>query len=229
MIPLKDDIKSRSFPILTYMIIGLNILVFFYQFAFTNSDHFIRVYGTIPYEIINNTDLQPLSVFPVYFNLIFSMFIHGGFLHILGNMLFLWVFGDNVEDAFGKINYLLFYIVAGLAGSLLHILVDPHSKIPAVGASGAISGVMGAYAILYPKAKVLALVPIFFFLRIMYLPAFAFIGIWFFFQLIYAASAGASGGGVAWFAHIGGFVIGIIFALAIGRKHRRRQVWQLYS
>lgn len=228
MIPLKDDIRSSTRPVVTYLIIGLNVLVFFYQFIFTNPDQFIRAYGTVPYEIINNVDLPPLSSFPVFLNLIFSMFIHGGFLHIAGNMLFLWIFGDNVEDAFGKAKYFLFYIAAGLAGSFLHILIEPGSRIPAVGASGAISGILGAYVILYPKARVLALVPIFFFLRIMYLPAFAFIGIWFFFQLIYAASPGA-GGGVAWFAHIGGFVTGIIFGLAIGKKHRRREIWELHS
>ncbi|HIE06105.1 MAG TPA: rhomboid family intramembrane serine protease [bacterium (Candidatus Stahlbacteria)] len=229
MIPLKDDIRSRSLPVLTYSIIGINLLVFLYQFIFTDPHQFIRLYGTIPFEIVHNVDLQPRSPYPVYSNLIFSMFIHGGFLHIVGNMLFLWVFGDNVEDGFGKIRYLSFYLVAGLAGSFLHIIVDPQSRIPAVGASGAISGVLGAYAVLYPRARVLALVPIFFFLRIMYLPAFLFIGIWFFFQLIYAGASGTAGGGVAWFAHIGGFIAGIIFGLAIGRRNQRRQTWQLFS
>jgi membrane associated rhomboid family serine protease len=147
------------------------------------------------------------------------MFIHGGLLHIGGNMLFLWVFGDNVEDALGKIRYFLFYLLCGLAGGLLHILIGINSKIPAVGASGAISGILGGYVILFPRARILALVPLFYFIRIMYLPAFAFIGIWFFYQLLYAASS--HGGGVAWFAHIGGFLAGV-FLVLIFRKGRRR-------
>ena len=191
-----------------------------------NPDLFIRTYGAIPYEITNNIDLPPLSPFSIYLNLLFSMFMHGGLIHIIGNMLFLWVFGDNVEDGFGKIKFLLFYITAGLAGSFLHIILDLNSKIPAVGASGAISGVLGAYVILYPRARVLALVPILYFLRIMYLPAFIFIGIWFFFQLISAAASGVAGGGVAWFAHIGGFLTGVIFALSSRRRQRRRNSWQ---
>jgi len=225
VIPLKDDIRSQGRPIVNYSIIGLNCLVFLYQYLITDPQWFIMKYGTIPYEIVHGIDLPPFSSFPVHFNLIFSMFIHGGFLHIAGNMLFLWVFGDNVEDAFGKWRYIIFYIISGICGSLLHILVGANSKIPAVGASGAISGVLGAYAILYPRARVLALVPVFYFLRIMYLPAFAFIGIWFFYQLIYAASSGVAGGGVAWFAHIGGFIAGIVMGSTIKRRRRR---WDFY-
>ena len=223
MIPLKDNIRSRRIPLVNYSIIGINFLVFIYQNLLTHPERFIHTYGTIPYEIVHSFDIPPFSPYPIHLNLIFSIFIHGGFLHIGGNMLFLWVFGDNVEDALGKIRYILFYLLCGLAGSLLHILVGVNSRIPAVGASGAISGILGGYAVLYPRARVLALVPLFYFLRIMYLPAFAFIGIWFFYQILYAASFGGAGGGVAWFAHIGGFLFGILLIFVLSK--RRRNVW----
>jgi membrane associated rhomboid family serine protease len=139
------------------------------------------------------------------------MFLHGGYLHIIGNMWSLYIFGDNVEDRLGHFRYLVFYLLCGLASGISHLAINWHSTLPTIGASGAIAGVMGAYFILYPKAKVLTLVPIFFFIQFIELPAFVFLGIWFLFQFISAAGTSAQGGGIAWWAHIGGFVFGIIF------------------
>jgi membrane associated rhomboid family serine protease len=139
------------------------------------------------------------------------MFLHGGFLHLLGNMWSLYIFGDNVEDRLGHFRYLVFYVLCGLASGVSHLVLNWHSNIPTIGASGAIAGVMGAYFILYPRAKILALVPIFFFLHFMEVPAFLFLGIWFLFQFLSAAGASAQAGGIAWWAHIGGFIFGIIF------------------
>jgi hypothetical protein len=139
------------------------------------------------------------------------MFLHGGFLHLLGNMWFLYIFGDNVEDRLGPFRYLVFYLLCGLASGISHLVINWHSVIPTIGASGAIAGVMGAYFILYPRAKVLTLVPIFIFFQFIELPAFLFLGIWFLFQFLSAAGASAQAGGIAWWAHIGGFVFGIVF------------------
>jgi membrane associated rhomboid family serine protease len=139
------------------------------------------------------------------------MFLHGGFLHLLGNMWFLYIFGDNVEDRLGHLRYLAFYLLCGLASGISHLALNWHSEIPTIGASGAIAGVMGAYFILHPNAKVLTLVPIFLFFQFLEIPAFVFMGVWFLFQFLSAAGASAHGGGIAWWAHIGGFIFGMIF------------------
>jgi len=214
MIPLKDDIHSQKRPIITIILIALNVAVFIYQMSLGREvNAFIFQFGMIPRDIVAGHNL---------YTLFSSMFVHGGFLHILGNMLFLWIFGDNVEDAFGHFGYLLMYIASGLAGSGVQILTAINSKIPTIGASGAISGVLGAYFILYPRAKVLALVPIFFFIRIMNLPAYIFLGFWFLLQLLYGSAGGGSG--VAFFAHVGGFVAGVLMAFLVRNRIRRRQV-----
>jgi membrane associated rhomboid family serine protease len=140
-----------------------------------------------------------------------SLFLHGGFLHLLGNMWFLYIFGDNVEDRFGHLRYLAFYLLCGLAAGASHLVLNWHSNVPTIGASGAIAGVMGAYLILYPRAKVLTLLPLFFFFTFVELPAFLFLGIWFLFQFLIAAAAAGQAGGIAWGAHIGGFIFGIVF------------------
>ena len=214
MIPLKDDIHSQKRPIITITLIALNVAVFIYQMSLGREvNAFIFKFGMIPSDIVAGHNL---------YTLFSSMFVHGGFLHIIGNMLFLWIFGDNVEDAFGHFGYLLMYIVSGLAGAGVQILTAINSKIPTIGASGAISGVLGAYFILYPRAKVLALVPIFFFIRIMNLPAFIFLGFWFLLQLLYGSAGGGSG--VAFFAHVGGFVAGVLMAFLVRNRIRRRQI-----
>jgi rhomboid family protein len=214
MIPLKDDIHSQKRPFITIILIALNVVVFIYQLSLGREmNSFIFQFGMIPRDIVAGHNL---------YTLFSAMFVHGGFLHIIGNMLFLWIFGDNVEDAFGHFGYLLMYLVSGLAGSGIQILTAINSKIPTIGASGAISGVLGAYFILYPRAKVLALVPIFFFIRIMNLPAYIFLGFWFLLQLLYGSAGGGSG--VAFFAHVGGFVAGVLMAFLVRNRIRRRQI-----
>jgi hypothetical protein len=174
-------------------------------------DGFIKIYGLVParYSIPQiaayfTTGQQVLSFLTF-------MFLHGGFLHLLGNVWFLYIFGDNVEDRLGHFRYLVFYLLCGLASGISHLVINWHSMIPTIGASGAIAGVMGAYFILYPRAKILTLVPIFIFFQFIELPAFLFLGVWFLFQFLSAAGASAQAGGIAWWAHIGGFVFGVIF------------------
>ncbi len=215
MIPLRDDIRSKTRPYVTYALIAGCTLVFLYQLFSELSDRalgrtIILTFGMIPHQIVSGQRL---------WTLITSMFLHGGFFHIIGNMLYLWIFGDNVEDAFGHLPYIGLYVLAGLFGSFLHILIAPHSTIPTIGASGAISGAMGAYFVLYPRARVLTLIPIFFFLRIVYLPAFVLLGFWILLQLFYGCSSAGGATGVAYFAHIGGFAVGILLGLLV--KHRR--------
>lgn len=223
MIPLKDDIESRTRPFITYSILSLNILVYLYEFALgPYKQNFIWQFGAVPYEIfhpiLKGGDFTLFS----YLKILLSMFIHANFMHIFGNMLFLWVFSDNVEDRIGHIKFLLFYLICGIAGALLHSITSPNSKIPMVGASGAISGVLGAYVVFYPQARILTLIPFGFFLRISYLPSLFFIGIWFLYQFFLGiVSVGSTGGGVAYFAHIGGFIAGVICALPFKRRGKR--------
>jgi len=209
MIPLRDDLRSTTRPFVTYLILAVNVAVFIYQTALVrNVDDFILRFGAVPMNIFHPSG--PAT----YLTLISSMFIHANFMHILGNMLFLWVFADNVEDRIGHVKFLIFYLVCGIAGSLLHSLTSPDSLVPMVGASGAISGVLGAYILFYPRAKVMTLIPLGFFMRMTYLPSIVFLGIWFLIQLFVGIfSVGAKGGGVAYFAHIGGFAAGLLFAL----------------
>ncbi len=209
MIPLKDEIVSHTKPVVTYIILGVNIAVYLYELMLgVHKTDFIFQFGTIPYNLFN-----PTGIFS-YFTILSSMFIHANFMHLLGNMLFLWVFADNVEDRLGHINFTIFYLVCGIAAVLLHSITTPNSSIPMVGASGAISGVLGAYLILFPRARILSLIPLGFFLRVAYLPALLFIGIWFLYQSIFGfATIGVKGGGVAYFAHIGGFAAGVLYIL----------------
>ncbi len=157
-----------------------------------------------------------------------SMFMHGGWFHFIGNMLYLWIFGDNVEDALGHFFYPIVYLTCGVAGSLLQVLIAPYSTIPTIGASGAISGIMGVYFILFPRARILTLIPFLFFLRLVYLPAYLLLGFWILFQLLYGcSSAPGTGGGIAYFVHIGGFVTGILFGLLF-RKRVKRPWYEIY-
>jgi membrane associated rhomboid family serine protease len=193
------------------------VIVYGYQFLSQMSKgaadvDLVRTFGMIPADIAAGRNLWTLLT---------SMFLHGGIFHILGNMLYLWIFGDNVEDAFGRLGYLGIYIVSGLVGSLLQIAVAPHSTVPTIGASGAISGVMGAYLVLYPRARVLTVVPIFFFLRFLYLPAPILLGFWILLQILYGCSSVQGGGGIAYFAHIGGFGAGALFGLLVRKRVRR--------
>jgi membrane associated rhomboid family serine protease len=221
MIPLKDDNPSRSFPFVTIGLIISNIVVFMYQLSLGHHMNiFILKMGTIPYEISHFEDLRPKSPLPISFTLITYMFIHGGFLHLIGNMLYLWIFGDNVEDSMGHIRFLIFYIICGILAGLFQIFSNPNSIIPMIGASGAIAGVLGAYFILYPKAHILTLIFFFFFIRIIRIPAVILLGLWFFIQVVNSSY----GGGVAWYAHIGGFVSGIFL---VGFFIKRRKIFIL--
>lgn len=210
MIPLKDNIPSLKKPVFVYFLLIINFLIFFYEL--TLGDYlkdFILKYGIIPVSIINGERISTLFT---------GMFLHGNFWHILGNMLYLWVFGDNVEDVLGHFWFFIMYFLSGLAGSFLHILKNPYSQIPMIGASGAISGILGAYLVLFPNALILTLIPIGLFIRIAFVPAFLFLGLWILLQLLYS-SMGIPG--VAWSAHIGGFLIGLIIGLFFRKRKKK--------
>ncbi len=226
MIPLRDINPSRTFPYVTIAIILINVIVHALQWGMTGKETvaFYQEFGAIPATILGQYSKGfSFTSFSGSFTLLTSMFIHGGFFHLLGNMWSLWIFGDNVEDRFGHFGFLFFYIVTGIAASVSHILVSPHSMIPTVGASGAISGVMGAYVLLFPRARILVLLPIFIFIRIFTVPAWVFLGFWFFWQLLQGlatvSASNPSVGGVAFWAHIGGFAAGMIL-IPIMRKQR---------
>lgn len=217
-IPLKDLNPRRTSPVVNTLLILTNIIVFLYQLTLTphQNNLFELANSTIPARIpafLNGHTGFETAFLPI----LTSMFLHSGLLHIAGNMLFLWIFGDNVEDYFGHLPYLLFYLVCGVGAGLLHIAFNFHSSTPALGASGAISGVMGAYVILYPRARVLTLVLVFF----IPIPAWVVLGYWFLLQFLAGVSSvGATAtGGVAWWAHIGGFLLGmLITALSLGDR-----------
>ncbi|MFP4082725.1 MAG: rhomboid family intramembrane serine protease [Candidatus Aminicenantes bacterium] len=219
-IPLKDDNPTYRFPYVTVFLICLNILIFFYQiFSPQGLQHYVYKMGAIPYEI---THFKTLPFFPRIappLTLITAMFLHGGFFHLFGNMLYLWIFGNNIEDFLGSFRFIFFYLLSGLGASLAHIIFNPNSQVPMVGASGAIAGVLGAYLILYPGARVLTFVFLFFFIRIIPIPAAVILGLWFLAQLLNIGL----GGGVAWFAHIGGFLIGVGLIKVYSKK--KPKVW----
>jgi len=216
MLPLKDNISSQTRPIITYIILALNVVIFLYEISLgSHFGDFIMKYGAVPYYMFH-----PVGV-SSYGTLFSSMFIHANFMHIFGNMLFLWIFADNVEDRTGHVKFIFFYLICGIAGALLHAITAPTSTVPMIGASGAISGILGAYIILYPKARILSLIFFGFFIRLIYLPAVLFLGIWFLYQFLFGISTLASrGGGVAYFAHIGGFIAGLLLALPFRKKKR---------
>ncbi|MCH8126235.1 rhomboid family intramembrane serine protease [candidate division KSB1 bacterium] len=228
MIPLNDENPTQNIPFITYTIITVNILVFFNQFLFEGSGFVIK-YGTIPYEITHFREIASRPEFQTPFANIFtlftSMFIHGGFFHIASNMLFLWIFGDNVEDLMGSFRFLLFYLLTGLIASLAQIIIAPSSTIPMVGASGAISGVLGAYFLKFPKAKVKVLIIFIFFIQVISVPAVIVLGFWFLMQIMsgFTSLDALDMGGVAWFAHIGGFIAGLIFVNKF--QKRKVQIW----
>jgi membrane associated rhomboid family serine protease len=211
MIPLKDDIPSYKAPIVTVGLISLNCLVFFYLLSWGKEFQYAVIkWGAIPFEITHGQELTPNLAFSIPLSLFSSMFMHGGFLHLAGNMLYLWIFGDNVEDKLGHVKFFIFYILCGLAAALTHIFTSPQSQVPMIGASGAIAGVLGAYMIRFPGAKILTFIFFGFFIRVIRIPALFVLGFWFILQLLYGLpSLGSVGGGVAWFAHVGGFLAGI--------------------
>ena len=215
MIPLRDIIPSRTTPYVTIGLIALNVLVFLFELSLGRGvEAFTLYFGLVP------ADFAWLNVFT-------SMFIHGGFLHVAGNMLYLWIFGDNVEDRMGHGRFLAFYLLCGVAAAVAQTLTAPDSTVPMVGASGAIAGVMGAYFVLYPKSRIVALVPLFFFFQIIEVPAIFFLGIWFLMQFLSGVGsiAEAASGGVAFWAHVAGFVAGITGVMLFRRPERERVEW----
>ena len=212
MIPLKDDIPARRQPIVTIALILINCLVYLYLLSLGDAYGLALLkWGTIPYEVTHMREITPELSSPIILTLFTAMFLHGGLLHLGGNMLYLWIFGDNVEDQLGHVKFLVFYILCGLGASLLYVLTTPDSQVPMIGASGAIAGVLGAYVIRFPRARILTLIFFGFFIRIVAIPAFFVLGFWFVLQLLFALpSIGSTSGGVAFFAHVGGFLAGIV-------------------
>lgn len=227
MIPFRDNIPSRSFPIITVSIILLNVAVFLYELSLGPAlDSFISEYGVTPAAVFAWPQSQ-LSVLALVLPFPASMFLHGGWLHLIGNMWYLWIFGDNVEDRLGHWMYLLFYLACGIGAGIVHTMMNAAATIPSIGASGAIAGVLGAYLVSYPFARVLTLIPIFIFIQIIEIPAIVVLGFWFLIQFLYGAAAlgttaGVETGGVAWWAHIGGFLLGIILVGLFPRHDRPR-------
>lgn len=221
MFPLRDTQKSYSTPVVTILLIVANVLIFLFEMSLGSYErnHFIAVYGLIPDR------LHPYTI-------VTSMFLHGGWLHVLGNMWFLWIFGDNVEDILGHGKYLAFYLLCGVAAAVTHIFFNPLSRVPTVGASGAIAGVMGAYLVKFPHNRVLTLIPIFVFFTTVEVPAVLMLAYWFVIQLFSGfGSIGysqVSEGGVAWFAHVGGFLAGMILVNLMGARSRYSRRRDLY-
>ena len=212
MIPLHDDNPTRITPFVTFALIAACAVVFLVQFSAAPraAAEMIYGYGVIPMVLLGSAELpQALAVLPAWATVLSSMFLHGGWMHLLGNMLYLWVFGDNVEDAMGHGRYIVFYLVCGTAAVLAHAFAAPQSEIPLIGASGAISGVLGAYLVLHPRARILTLIFLFIFVRLIRLPAVLVLGFWIVIQLFSAAAEPADVGGVAFVAHVGGFVAGM--------------------
>ncbi len=211
MIPIRDTIPSRNYPIVNVTLIAINVAVFLLQTVYVReTQYFVITYGLVPARYTVDSIAQYFTFGQQVLSLVSFMFLHGGFWHLLGNMWFLYIFGDNVEDELGPVRYLAFYLMCGWASALIHVLFNVYSQVPVIGASGAIAGVMGAYLILYPRARVLTLIPIIIIPYFIEIPAAFFLAIWFLIQFISAAVSGpAGGGGVAWWAHVGGFVSGI--------------------
>jgi membrane associated rhomboid family serine protease len=277
MIPLRDMLPSRHFPVVTVSLIIVNLLVYLLQgylgtqapyrqdwsadraewvaekldeppifspyfpystgqrvlatapntYDIGRDEWFQTQYALIPGELLGGHDLPPTIRIPLWLTLLTAMFLHGSILHVLGNMLYLWIFGDNVEEAMGSLRFLVFYLLCGIVAAFTQIAIDPSSSIPMIGASGAIAGVLAAYFMLYPHARILTLVPLFFFLRLVAVPAVFLLGFWFVLQVISGAGSLGSSGGVAFFAHIGGFIAGLFLVFPFRQKHVPVTLWRM--
>ena len=220
MIPLKDDNPTSSRPVVTYFLIGSCVLIFLIQLSSQtySTGQLFYSYGLIPSVLMGHKELpMDLYAIPAYLTIFTSMFMHGGFMHLIGNMLYMWIFADNIEDNLGPLNFLVFYLLAGVGAAMTQVFVDTQSQIPMVGASGAIGGVLGAYLINHPNARVLVLIPFGFFSQLIKIRALYVLGFWFVLQFI------STGGGVAYAAHIGGFVSGMILILFFNKKKGKKK------
>lgn len=217
MIPLKDNVPTRTLPIITVSLIFVNILIFLWQRLLLQGqagDVLFKYYGFVPHEfilsIMTRWSLIPYNIMTLFT----SMFLHGGFFHLVGNMLYLWIFGNNIEDAMGHMKFIIFYLFSGITAAGFQCFYDPSSSVPMIGASGAISGVLGAYLVLYPYARIKTLFIIIIFIKIIEIPAILLLTIWFFIQVLHSTSTE----GVAWYAHIGGFVFGLVLIKVFARQ-----------
>ncbi|MBI2891536.1 MAG: rhomboid family intramembrane serine protease [Nitrospirae bacterium] len=221
MLPLRDANPTRRVPVLTIGLVAANVLVYLYEAVLPEEalGSFVLQFGAIPREITRLSNLAGSGGLPPLVSMVTSMFVHGGLAHLLGNMLYLWIFGDNVEDRLGRPRFVLFYLLCGLAAALGHVVSAPGSEVPMVGASGAISGVLGAYVRLFPRARVMTLVFLGWYVRIVPLPAAFVLGVWFVIQVLNGlpSLAFANFGGVAWFAHVGGFLAGYLLVRRMER------------
>ena len=228
LFPLYDENPTKSIPWVTLLLILVNVLVFAYELSLQSAGKLQQLFQTaalIPYEITNVVKLTSEVPNIGILTMFTSMFLHGGWLHIIGNMWYLWIFGNNVEDTLGHAKYLLFYLLCGIVGGIGHILSQPYSQVPTIGASGAIAGVLAGYLIMFPTARIVTIVPIFIFIQIIKVPAILLIGLWFLIQI--ASGMGSlstqASGGTAWFAHIGGFIAGVVLVLVLSRKQSRER------
>lgn len=219
MIPLRDNIHPNIVPFVTVALIAANIGIFISELMLPPAELLVLVgqWGMVPPKLnqaLNSGVLDPAA----YFSLISSLFLHGGWLHLIGNVWFLWLFGYSVEYCLGHTRFAIFYFACGIIASLTQFAFDPTSAVPVIGASGAVSGILGAYVICYPQAKIKTLVPIFFIFTIIEIPAMLFLGLWFFYQVQSGASQGMAGAGIAWWAHVGGFIAGMLLNFLLKRR-----------
>jgi len=239
MFPLKDDNQTTIIPFATWFLIIVNVMVFVYQLSLGQRgfELFAYQYGAIPAVVAGERSLPGgLAVIPPYASVFTSMFLHGSWLHLIGNMWYLWIFGNNIEEAMGHFRYLVFYIVCGFLASITHIISNANSIIPTIGASGAIAGVLGGYILLYPRARVMTLIFLGFFIRLLYIPAGFVLGFWFLLQLLSGSTAGRQdAGGVAFWAHVGGFVAGALLVGLFKKRNvrflnpPRHRAWMYYD
>lgn len=227
MLPIRDDNPTRTFPLITFLLILANGLVWLWEVSLGGGaalNHFYYQFGFVPGVLTGAYEAPSWAVTPYVLTALTSMFMHGSWSHILGNMLFLWIFGNNIEDYLGHGKYLLFYLAGGVAAAIVHLLSGPSSRVPTIGASGAIAAVMGAYFFLYPRAKVQTLV-FFIFITSVRLPAWIFLGVWFVMQL-FEGTFGAAQGVAVW-AHVGGFLFGVLIAWITSRRGRARTEYRV--
>lgn len=224
MLPIRDTIRSRTYPIVTVGLMAANAVAFLYELSLgSRLDSFVATFGLVPAKYLHLAErgVNPaIRLLPI----LTSMFLHAGWFHIIGNMWYLWIFGDNVEDRVGHIKFFIFYIICGIAAGFAHIFTNPNSGVPTVGASGAVAGIMGAYFILYPGSRIWTLVPVFFFFQFVEIPAFVFLGFWILMQFLigtFSKGLGPLQGGVAWWAHVGGFVTGVVLIFIFKKRKRR--------